>query len=58
LYAATNGGGAYATMNAGGSWNEMNDGLGNWIVKSLSEKASCGIIHAGTDDGAWRYDSD
>ncbi|HFD39136.1 MAG TPA: VWA domain-containing protein [Anaerolineae bacterium] len=60
LYAgasAPNGGGVYRTTNGGGSWSAMNDGLSADAqnVKALHQGAGCGIIHAGTTDGAWRY---
>jgi subtilisin family serine protease len=55
LYAGTNGAGVYTSTNGGNTWGAMNDSLGNWMVKALCKGTSCGIIHAGTENGAWRY---
>ncbi len=55
LYAGTNGGGVYATTNGGKDWNPVNRGLGNLNVKALRHPANCGIMHAGTAQGAWWY---
>jgi photosystem II stability/assembly factor-like uncharacterized protein len=55
LYAGSDGGGVYVTGNAGGSWDAMNRGLASLDVKALCQQTGCGIIHAGTADGAWWY---